>query len=75
MYVCMYACVYPVSCCRGRLTSVVDAVSVAEWKQIRAVIGARDNVSFLWKWPRFVGHGLLKYARHSMNEHYLSNGS
>ena len=49
-------------CCTGRLTSVVDTVSAAEWKKIRVVIGARDNMSFLWKWPRFVGLGLLKYA-------------
>jgi len=31
------------------LTCIVDAVSAAEWKQLRVEIGARvNNVSFLW---------------------------
>jgi hypothetical protein len=52
------------ACCKGSLTPVVDAVSATEWKKIRVVIEARDNMSFLWKCPRFVGLlVLLKYAR------------
>jgi hypothetical protein len=51
----------PPASTRG-LTSLADVVSVTEWKQFHAVIGARYNTSFLWKWLLFVGERLLKYV-------------